>query len=65
MSAAKLLLGIVLLIVGLYSIVAFTKDDFWIVVKGLVPPLIAILGAFIVWLEVDEMKLEREIKRKK
>jgi len=65
MGVGKILLGAVLLIGGLYVIWQYTLRETWIVLQGMVPPLLVLLGAFIVWLEVDEMKLERELKRKK
>ena len=37
----------------------------YIVLNGLVPPFIALLGLFIVWLELDEMKISREMKSRK
>ena len=65
MSTGKLLGGIVLIVAGLYIIWKYTFHDLWTVVKGLIPPVILILGIFIVWLEMDEMKLQKEIKRSK
>lgn len=35
------------------------------VLNGLVPPFIALLGLFIVWLELDELKIEKESKAEK
>ncbi|MFH8080393.1 MAG: hypothetical protein QXO84_00730 [Candidatus Aenigmatarchaeota archaeon] len=33
-----------------------------IVIEGTVPPFIALIGLFIVWLELDELRIERELK---
>lgn len=38
---------------------------FYIVLNGLLPPFIALLGLFIMWLELDELRIERELKSKK
>lgn len=37
----------------------------YIVLNGLVPPFIALLGLFIVWLELDELNIEKEMKSSK
>ncbi len=36
--------------------------DFITVLNGALPPLIFLLGLFIVWLEYDEWKIEQELK---
>jgi len=33
------------------------------VLEGSVPPFIALIGLFIVWLELDELRIERELKQ--
>jgi len=38
-------------------------SDFMTVVNGLLPPFVALLGLFIVWLELDELKIEKELKQ--
>lgn len=63
MGAAKLIFGIVLIIASLYVIWQYTRGELWTVLKGLIPPLIFILGIFIVWLEIDEMKSGKEVSR--
>ena len=39
--------------------------DFLTVVNGALPPLIFLIGIFIVWLEWDEWKIERELRKEK
>lgn len=34
-----------------------------VVLQGLVPPFVMLVGLFIVWLELDEWKIEKELKR--
>ena len=36
-------------------------QDFATVMNGAVPPLVFLLGIFIVWLELDELKIEKEL----
>jgi hypothetical protein len=35
--------------------------DFVTVVNGALPPFVFLLGIFIVWLELDELRIEREL----
>jgi len=35
----------------------------WIVIQGTVPPFLALIGLFIVWLELDELRIEKELKK--
>lgn len=63
MGIGKLIIGIVLVIASLYVIWQYTRIELWTVLKGLIPPLIFILGIFMVWLEMDEMKSGKEASR--
>ena len=36
--------------------------NFMILVTGAIPPFLILLGLFIVWLEADELKMEREFR---
>jgi len=38
-------------------------NDLITVVNGLLPPFVAVIGLFIVWLELDELKIESELKK--
>ena len=76
-AAAKLLVGLIFIIIGLgllidsvYPILGNTGtlginwfNNFIIVLTGVIPPFLILLGLFVVWLEVDEMKAEKELKR--
>lgn len=55
----KILLGVVLLGGGLYSIWKYLPE-FVTVLKGLVPPLIVLLGLLIIWIEKDELSLKKK-----
>jgi len=37
-------------------------NDFILLLNGALPPLIVLIGIFIVWLEWDEWKIERELE---
>jgi len=70
---AKLLVGLVLLVVplALYAHDFVTEgsvygiqplQSLWIVLQGTVPPFLMLIGLFVVWLELDELRIEKELK---
>ncbi len=75
-AAVKILLGLILIAIGLGLFVDsitpimgtsnwFPGDwltNFLIVLTGFIPPFLIIIGLFVVWLEIDEIKAEREIR---
>ncbi|MBI4009949.1 MAG: hypothetical protein HY361_02020 [Candidatus Aenigmarchaeota archaeon] len=40
-------------------------DDFVAIVNGGLPPLIFLIGLFVVWLELDELRIEKELSGRK
>jgi hypothetical protein len=75
-AALKVLIGLVLLVIGLGlfsdSVSPFLPgilhqipwlDNFVIVLTGVIPIFLILLGLLIVWLEVDEIKMEKELKK--
>lgn len=73
-AAVKLVIGLVLLAVGLLMLVdslglhVFPGNINWlgnfiIVLTGAIPIFLILLGLFVVWLEADEMKTNKEFKR--
>jgi len=75
--AVKMLIGIIFLIVplGLYAYEFMYGEQFsilginiyllkslWIVLQGIIPPFFIVIGIFIIWLELDEWKIEKELK---
>lgn len=58
----KIGIGALMVILGTYSTITFWSE-FLIMLKAAVGPLLVLVGAFIVWLESDELKLEREKKK--
>lgn len=37
-------------------------SDLRVVLNGIIPPLVFLLGLFIVWLELDELRIEKELR---
>jgi hypothetical protein len=79
MGIEKIIFGLILVIVGLWLIIpvswcqaiGFSADfcphlwvNLWSIVEGIVPALIVFIGAILVWIEIEELKLERP-KRKR
>ena len=76
-AAAKLLVGLVFIVVGLGLLIDSVIpilgvvgtlginwfNNFIIVLTGIIPPSLILLGLFVVWLEIDDMKAEKELKR--
>ncbi len=60
---AKIIVGIILIVGSVWWIVQDRNwQDFLTVLNGAIPPFVFLLGVFIVWLEIDEWKIERELK---
>ena len=59
----KIVIGAMLIVGSAWVVYKYTLDEFWLIVKGIVPPLVFIVGLFIVWLEYDKLKIERELKQ--
>jgi hypothetical protein len=66
----KILLGAVLILLGIWWIFQGSMqyigrsgvEDLKTVLNGVIPPFVALIGLFIVWLELDELKIEKELK---
>jgi protein-S-isoprenylcysteine O-methyltransferase Ste14 len=75
-AAIKVLIGLVFVLVGLglfvdsvYPIMGikgtFGIDwiaNFIVVVTGVIPIMLILIGLFVVWLEADEIKMNKELK---
>lgn len=35
----------------------------WTLIQGGIPPFVMLIGLFVVWLELDEWRIEQELKR--
>jgi len=70
--AVKILLGFVFIAIGLGLFVDSIMPNpitgvewvtnFIIVLTGLIPAFLILIGLFVVWLEIDEMKVQKEIE---
>lgn len=73
-AAVKILLGLVIIVIGFGLFVDSVYGNRWtgisinwwhnfvVVVTGVIPALLILLGVFIVWLESDELKAGKEMK---
>jgi len=71
-AALKVILGFILIIIGLGFFVnsissilpvgTFWIENFIIVLTGVIPIFLILIGLFIVWLEIDELKAQKELK---
>ena len=64
----KIIGGLILILVGLalFALEPFGVSwltNFIILVTGTIPILLILIGLFIVWLEADELKVEKELER--
>jgi len=72
MGIEKVIVGIILVIIGLWMIVPVSWcswclglwQEFWTVVKGVVPVFLIFIGAILVWIESEELKMERPRRRR-
>ncbi len=62
--ALKIAAGALMVILGVFSSVTFW-NELLILVQAGVGPLLVLIGAFIVWLESDELKMRREQKKER
>jgi hypothetical protein len=68
---AKMIIGVILVIASIYYLVYGIPPynirpawrDLLLVLNGGIPLLVLLIGAFIVWLEWDEWKIERELAK--
>lgn len=73
-AAVKILIGLIIIAAGFGLFVDSVYDNRWtgvsvswwhnflVVVTGVIPALLILAGLFVVWLEADELKAEKEIK---
>jgi uncharacterized membrane protein YcjF (UPF0283 family) len=68
---AKMFIGVLLMVGSVVAVVATLDQpgifnlwqDFLTVLLGAVPALVFLIGVFIVWLEWDELRIERELAK--
>ncbi len=76
-AAAKILIGLILLVIGLGLFVDSAiplsggvgtlgidwLGNFIVVLTGVIPILLIIVGLFVIWLEMDELKAQKELSQ--
>ena len=72
-AGVKIVIGLILTLVGLglfadeiYPVIGTNINwigNFVIVLTGVIPILLILLGLFIVWLEADELKVQKELSK--
>jgi len=76
MGIGKILIGIILVIIGIWLLLPLDIFGEWgggaawwqwllIVLMGLVPVILIFIGAILVWIESEELKIEKPSKRKR
>ena len=70
----KVLVGIALVIAGLYVLVplgpsypfsGIALGQFVNLLIGVIPPLVVLIGILIVWIEWEELKIEKPVRKAK
>jgi hypothetical protein len=59
---AKILIGVLVVVGSIAWIVRFSLVDLMTVLNGAIPPFVFLIGVFIIWLEFDEWRIERELR---
>jgi len=61
----KLIIGVIMIVGSAAAILNYPTlwQSLKTVVLGVVPAAVLLLGIFIVWLELDELKIEKELKK--
>ncbi len=71
MGVGKIILGVILVIIGIWAIIPISWSglglwkELWLVIKGVVPIFLVFLGAILVWIEAEELKIERPKSRRR
>jgi hypothetical protein len=60
----KILVGALMMVLGIFTSITYS-NELVNVVQGGLGPLLILVGAFIVWLESDELKVQREEKQER
>ena len=55
----KILVGALMMVLGIFTSITYSNELVMLILGG-IGPLLVLVGAFIVWLESDELKVQRE-----
>jgi hypothetical protein len=71
MGIGKVIIGLILVIVGLWSIIPYSWgglnaiEPLLYVLEGVIPAFLVFIGAILVWIEWEEIKIEKPTKKRK
>ena len=71
MGIGKIIIGLILVIVGIWCLMPLSWNglglwnDLWLVIKGVVPAFLIFIGAILVWIEWEEIKIEKPTKKRR
>jgi hypothetical protein len=71
MGIGKIILGLILVIVGLWAIIPIEWSglglyvQLWEVIKGIIPAFLVFIGAILVWIEWEELKIEKPARKRR
>ena len=71
MGIGKIILGLILVIVGLWAIIPIEWNglglyvQLWEVIKGIIPAFLVFIGAILVWIEWEELKIEKPARKRR
>jgi len=71
MGIGKILIGIILVIIGLWAIIPVSWnglglwEELWTVIKGVIPAFLVFIGAILVWIESEELKISKPKRRRR
>lgn len=72
MGTGKVILGLILVIIGVWMLLPIDVFQglglyvqFWEVIEGVVPILLVFFGAILVWIEWEEMRIEKPSRKRR
>jgi hypothetical protein len=71
MGIGKIILGLIFVIVGIWAIIPLSWNglglymNLWEVLKGVLPAFLVFIGAILVWIEWEELKIEKPPRRRR
>jgi hypothetical protein len=71
MGIGKIIIGLILVIVGIWALLPLDWNGLGLwsgllfVLEGIIPAFLIFIGAILVWIEWEELKIEKPAKRKR
>jgi ABC-type uncharacterized transport system permease subunit len=71
MGIGKIIIGLILVIVGLWAIIPYSWgglnaiEPLLYVLWGVIPAFLIFIGAILVWIECEELKIEKPTKKRR